>query len=83
MGSQLYYMLALQFETVFDEFPVALIQLHTPECVLSEPDMNPVKDFEQDCINPFKRRGRYRIIPTMSGEATTDRNYEFSMRHSW
>ena len=48
MGSQLYYMLALQFETVFDEFPVALIQLHTPECVLSEPNMNPMKDFEQD-----------------------------------
>ena len=35
-------------ESVFAEFPTALIQLHAPEGVLSEGDMNPVKNFEQD-----------------------------------
>ena len=34
-----------------------------------------------DCLNPFRRRGRDGIIPTMSGEATIGRNYEFSTSH--
>ena len=41
-------MLAWQIESVFAEFPTALIQLHAEKGVLAEDDMNPVKDFEQD-----------------------------------
>jgi len=34
-----------------------------------------------ECLNPFRRRGRDGIIPTTSGEATSGRNYEFSTSH--
>ena len=48
-GCMLYFMLAWRFKTVFEVFPAALIQLHTPECILNiGTRRDPNVRFEQD-----------------------------------